>query len=112
MTSQKAGVSPRAVGYTDYWMNARFSGINQSELTASALSVLMGEGNDGTDATDARYALDSLPAAWISNTESPLYRHINGCNYAFADGHVKWFQATKRPGNTKPDQGRVTFAVK
>jgi prepilin-type processing-associated H-X9-DG protein len=35
--------------------------------------------------------------------ENPAFRHAGGANYAFADGHVKWFDKSKTPSfNLKP----------
>ncbi|HEX8551384.1 MAG TPA: DUF1559 domain-containing protein [Abditibacteriaceae bacterium] len=98
-TAEKA--NPRAVGYTDYWMNERLSEFESTKVKNAAKTILMGDGNDGTDATDARYSIDSIPQAWIGKGESPLYRHVEGSNLAFADGHVKWVKADKVKSPTK-----------
>ncbi len=37
-------------------------------------------------------------------------RHLDGANYAFADGHVKWLQP-QRVNGAKPDGENFTFAV-
>jgi len=79
--------------YTDYFFNRRLAGIEEKKIKSSSLTIMLGEGNDGTDAANARYSLSTLPAAWKSDKFSPLYRHIGGSNYAFADGHVKWMKA-------------------
>ena len=31
----------------------------------------------------------------IMNGQSPLKKHLDGANYAFADGHVKWYNASR-----------------
>jgi prepilin-type processing-associated H-X9-DG protein len=41
-----------------------------------------------------RYHLMSIPVKWRSDAKSPLYRHLEGANFAFADGHVKWLRAS------------------
>ncbi len=38
-------------------------------------------------------------------------RHLEGANYSFADGHVKWLKP-ERVNGAKPDGKNVTFAVK
>ncbi len=36
---------------------------------------------------------DSMPGANnFGGPDSPVYRHSEGCNFAFADGHVKWMR--------------------
>ena len=79
--------------YTDYFFNRRLAGIESKKIKQEALTIMLGEGNDGTDAANARYSLSTLPAAWMNDKSSPLYRHLEGSNYAFADGHVKWMKA-------------------
>ncbi len=40
-------------------------------------------------------------------------RHLEGANYAFADGHVKWYKPTKiSGGNISPTGDNVTFGIK
>jgi prepilin-type processing-associated H-X9-DG protein len=51
--------------------------------------VLCGEGNDGTDGTDARYNRNVIPQVWLDTENSPARRHLDTANYLFADGHVK-----------------------
>lgn len=101
---------PNENGYTDYWYNARLADVNHSSLRHYASILLNGEGNDGTDATNARYSLDSLPAAWDS-AEHPALRHLDGANYSFMDGHVKWLRP-KAVTAKKPDGKNATFLVK
>jgi prepilin-type processing-associated H-X9-DG protein len=87
--------SPTKRGYTDYWFNGNLSGVRKSAVRLPAATFLVGEGSDGTDKTNATYSKSSLPAAWLSNRNSPAFRHMGGANYLFADGHVAWL---------KPDQ--------
>lgn len=81
-------------GYTDYWFNARLSKRELKTIDEPARLIAAGDGNDGTDLTDARYSISALPSQWISDTNSPLYRHFEAANYLFADGHVKAMQPT------------------
>ncbi len=102
---------PTRSGYTDYWYNARLNGLKQKAVRHVASTLLLGDGNDGTEATNARYSLKQLPAAWRTDANSPAMRHLEGANYAFADGHVKWFKPERINGQT-PKPHIATFAVK
>jgi prepilin-type processing-associated H-X9-DG protein/prepilin-type N-terminal cleavage/methylation domain-containing protein len=102
---------PNENEYTDYWFNRRMSKMRESSVELSATTVLLGEGNDGTDATNARYSLSTLPAAWRTNINSPAYRHLEGANYAFVDGHIKWLKPNKVT-DKKPNGEVYTFAIK
>lgn len=79
--------------FTDYFFNRRLVGIEEKKIKSLPLTIMLGEGNDGTDAANARYSLSTLPQAWITNMESPLHRHFEGSNFAYADGHVKYSRA-------------------
>ncbi len=74
--------------FTDYYLNRNLSGIKQEQVNDPAMVILCGEGNDGRDKSDARYALQWIPRRWMQDTRSPAYRHQGEGNYLFADGHV------------------------
>ncbi len=101
---------PTQPQYTDYWFNARVARKYQTDISKPIQTILLGEGNHGTDATNARYHLLQLPAKWRSDTNSPLYRHLDAANFAFADGHVKWFPA-KSWKNPVSHQRGATFLL-
>jgi len=82
-------IDPQLSGYTDYWFNAALSGRTTKTISHPANVLACGDGNDGTDLTNARYSISALPPQWVSDTNSPLYRHNGYGNYLFADGHVK-----------------------
>lgn len=99
--------------YTDYWFNARASGITQEQIFYLSQTILLGDGNDGTDATDARYHLMSIPAKWRGDIKSPLYRHSETANFAFADGHVKSLKGSDwKNGLDFGGQTTATFRLK
>ena len=95
-------------------MNQRLSGFAAWQFSNSYATLLYGEGNDGTDATDARYALDSLPASWQKTQDSPAQRHPQGANYAFVEGHVKWIPMDRMQlqSGASPTEAAYTFAPK
>jgi prepilin-type N-terminal cleavage/methylation domain-containing protein/prepilin-type processing-associated H-X9-DG protein len=72
------------------------AGVNLSSLASSALTVLNYEvtapANGVQSVTNTVAAADSK-------------RHLDGTNYGFADGHVKWLNYTKIPGNLATDIG-------
>lgn len=112
--SQIVSPKPNLPGYTDYFYNARLRNLNQANVEFSAQTVLFGEGSS----SDARYAKTQLPPEWVSLPKSPARLHfqpksatINGANYAFADGHVKWFEP-QRIGTAPARNGGWTFAIR
>jgi prepilin-type N-terminal cleavage/methylation domain-containing protein/prepilin-type processing-associated H-X9-DG protein len=117
----RSGSDPRAKGYTDYWMNARLSGIEAQDVRHRERTLIFGDGNDGTELTNARYAIatlpmrryfiDSPPAHWLQRRGRPLYSHLEGANYAFADGHVKWLQPDMIKNQSSRQNLEPTFAV-
>ena len=91
-----SGENPKQNSYTDYWYNARIAGVTEKKIKNAASTIILGDGNDGQDNTDARYSLSTLPASWIADKSSPAYRHgEEGAYYAFADGHVKFLKPEK-----------------
>ena len=103
--------NPTQRGYTDYWYNRNFSGQDARKIDTPSLTLLFGDGNDGHDETTARYSLSQLPETWRNDTKSPAYRHLEGANYAFADGHIKWYKP-ENVTNAPISSGAFTFAVR
>ena len=85
-------IKPSSLKYTDYWMNANLSSQVGQPLPSPASTLLIGEGNDGGDLTNATYSKTSLPPQWLTDTSSPAYRHLGGANYLMADGTVHWLK--------------------
>ena len=81
-----------ATGETgDYFFNNRFLGEPLGKITSPNTLIFVGDGLD--NATDA--TLFSLPTRWRTVRDSPAWRHLDGANYSFADGHVKWLKVNR-----------------
>jgi prepilin-type N-terminal cleavage/methylation domain-containing protein/prepilin-type processing-associated H-X9-DG protein len=114
-----------AAGYSDYWYNQRLSG--QSEAAANYISnTLMNGDGGGTVASggatggQANYGLVGPGGALAANAAngnlvgvafnraitgniSYAGRHLEGANFSYADGHVKWL----KPNAVTIDDGTV-----
>ncbi len=93
---------------TDYFYNARLAQVEERNIDLPAQSVLAGEGSDDSPTS---YALSTLPEAWRHREKSPARRHLDGANYAFSDGHVKWLRPEKISGKV-PANGVYTLAIR
>jgi prepilin-type N-terminal cleavage/methylation domain-containing protein/prepilin-type processing-associated H-X9-DG protein len=111
------GTSPYD-GFTDYFYNNRFSNANSdgtfddpiaaSAITSVAVTIMNGDG--GKDNGACNLGNPATYSALGSATDVASKRHLEGANYAFADGHVKWL----RPGGTTIDAvtgSKATFLV-
>ena len=103
--------TPQLTGYTDYYYNGRLAQISVMEVEYVQSIVMLGDGNDGYDNTDASYAYNSLPGSWRQDKNSPAYRHLEGASYTFFDGHVKWFKPEKIT-NQAPAKNTLTFRIR
>ena len=80
-----ADLATRAVtnGFSDYFLNYNMGGVSLSALNSSANTVMNGDGLGN-------------PASANNNVTSPPAAgravHLEGANYSFADGHVKWLR--------------------
>jgi prepilin-type N-terminal cleavage/methylation domain-containing protein/prepilin-type processing-associated H-X9-DG protein len=138
---------PSQAGYTDYWYNGELNKKNQAALAFPSQIVMNGDGTngsarygyDGCSETDihGHYVGDSCAKAPSGPTTmahakwdqpdtyvSPLGRHLDGANYSFADGHVKWLKASgannefsstlwndKSPADASCVNGQATFSL-
>ena len=102
---------PTQSGYTDYWYNTNLSKLKLEKLVSPTQTILSGDGNDGSENTDARYSLNALPQAWRDTENSPARRHLDTANYLFADSHVKSIKPQNIP--TVPTQKTsYTFSIR
>lgn len=97
--------------FTDYYYNTNIERVPLERISNPALLVLCGEGNDGTDGTDARYNRNVIPQEWIDTENSPARRHVDTANYLFADGHVKAVKPALIK-STRQSTNDYSFAIK
>ena len=93
---------------TDYFFNARLSGVAAKDIAAPNLTLAMGDGlvNQSLDTS-----ITQLPASWRDDSKSPAHRHLQSAYYAFADGHVKALKPAQVT-TEKPSKLQPTFLVK
>ena len=106
----------KKAGFTDYWLNSRASGRGLFEFDAVGQTISMGDGDGGSAASNARYNIRALPQSWKQTPRSPARRHVRsgveGANYAFMDGHVKWYQHTDiSNAELFEAEGKPTFSI-
>jgi prepilin-type processing-associated H-X9-DG protein len=119
-------LAPPPGDLTSYLVNSYFIfGLSETQLSVPESTILIAERNDSFCDVDVRPWLGEIydapgslgavngqtpyPACISSNPAIDHQfavaseRHVNGANYAFADGHVRWesYQQTIAPG---PDQ--------
>ncbi len=108
-----------AAGASDYAYNlglgikdtsATADGLALSALTQSSLTVLLADsrGNNPNttrcwDAGNATVFINTYPGLAIFVTEGttgPSVRHLEGQNFVFTDGHVKWYKGKHATGSS------------
>lgn len=113
------GAAPdvRFPNFSDYYFNSALIGMHVAWFTAPSLTVLLGDGTPGNahnrfDGCLNYYADQtvggnvgplpdgcSAPGSFITNMDA-AGRHLDGANYAFVDGHVKWLKGSIISGTT------------
>jgi prepilin-type N-terminal cleavage/methylation domain-containing protein/prepilin-type processing-associated H-X9-DG protein len=111
-----------ALGFTDYVYNSNIGsdgnrvgacpsdnttgtgGRHLNEFDAAAVTILLADGqpqtadsfsNGGASCGTTAGTLDlAVSHARWNTTREEVTRHLEGANYAFADGHVKWYKQT------------------
>jgi prepilin-type N-terminal cleavage/methylation domain-containing protein/prepilin-type processing-associated H-X9-DG protein len=117
-TNPAANVTPGVTGYgqagySDYWYNRNMSGKSEAGIEYISSTVMNGDGTSGSaaysiDGVTSNYdnsnnvTITALPAASTTRVGAVAVpapngafglRHLDGVNYAFADGHAKWLKS-------------------
>lgn len=113
--STPATSDPSVIGFTDYGYNNTLDGKNMAALNHISNSVM------NFDYTSYRsHCNGNLQDDPIAGS-----RHLEGANYSFADGHVKWFKLGKilpavnaglsslcgSTGSSTPTGSNATFCI-
>ena len=88
-------------GFSDYYINFNLAGsgadgpgISEAAIEYSSNTVMNGEGTSG-----------SANFNRASNPSTGQARHLEGANYSFVDGHVKWLRPEKALSGVTPATG-------
>ena len=111
-------------GFSDYYINFNLAdnngnGVSEAALQYTTNTILHGEDTAATSRAAANKPTGGLAAG--TGTASGA-RHLEGANYAFADGHVKWMRPERvllgnapalcGTGNpSAPDGSNATFCI-
>ena len=100
------GFSDTTSGFTDYFYNGFVAGESQAAFNAVAQSVLSGDGvgNNATSGSQGGGIAGDPVGTLALLQNGAAQRHLETCNFLFADGHVKSLK-----GNT-PNQSAAVLA--
>lgn len=115
--------------YLDYFYNLNLDGQAEAEIAFVSNTILIGDANPastGSYISNAQLAsngCDVAPSNAIAEmaTISPgnALRHLEGANYGFPDGHVKWYKGHTTTSSlviqdcdTDPAADTITFKIK
>ena len=104
--------------FTDYWMNYNAANKNEAEFSQISNTLLAGDGSQNGGQNTASYNLvydnpnPNSPLTrplnqkgWVEHVNDDAdkangsQKHLEGANFAFADGHVKWLKPEKISDN-------------
>jgi prepilin-type N-terminal cleavage/methylation domain-containing protein/prepilin-type processing-associated H-X9-DG protein len=115
--STAAGTNPTVAGYTDYWYNANLSrpnntnapnnvSVSVASVYAPTLSVMNGDGesvngsaayrctgSSSSGSLDPTSPANATVTGYVTTT-AVVNRHIEGVDFSFIDGHVKWYKTS------------------
>jgi prepilin-type N-terminal cleavage/methylation domain-containing protein/prepilin-type processing-associated H-X9-DG protein len=139
-TSQSADASSATYGganFSDYWYNGAMNGKSEAGLEYTSSTVMNGDGSSSTSAyafngaeirsdgaaftipsvstvarTAAQVRLPNNTAVATTGTSDAFgLRHLDGINYAFVDGHVKWLKSGSSTDLNKVADATSTYEV-
>jgi prepilin-type N-terminal cleavage/methylation domain-containing protein/prepilin-type processing-associated H-X9-DG protein len=91
-------------------------GAHLAQFTTISATVLLAESPGSSVYGRSTSGVDSY--RWVTDFQVPtstyfaaIRRHFDGANYAFADGHVKWYLPTNIYPKDSPDNSKPTFKV-
>ena len=111
-------------GYCDYFYNLDLGpyntvGKNESEIRNSSVVIMIG---DGANARDDQYANcpvgvtcgngNYTPGSGSSTPDATAnIRHLEGANYGFVDGHVKWLKPDATTYDDPATGSKATYRI-
>jgi prepilin-type N-terminal cleavage/methylation domain-containing protein/prepilin-type processing-associated H-X9-DG protein len=125
-TNPPANVDPTVTasygnaGFSDYWYNQNLSNQSEASLNFISNTLMNGDGTNGaanygmigTGATSLNVPADGTATGSVFNrsTASTDYagRHLEGANFSYADGHVKWLKPQAVKDNSVAAASDVT----
>lgn len=80
--------------YTDYFINYNAAGVSAARFEYPTMTVLLGEAQGGGKTDNYSYGgkTTDAPAGVTRAKIDGATRHLDGSNWAFVDGHVKWLK--------------------
>jgi len=115
--STGAVTGPTVTGYSDYFLNSNLSGKNEAQINFVSNVIMNGDsvpqtatnGDDGCagnaatcgDTVGALATFDGGYSTALGGAVTgggAANRHLDGAQYSFADGHIKWLKATSPGG--------------
>lgn len=120
----QGGSDPNLSTYNDYFYNYNCAGQNEAAMTTVSNTILQGDfqsgygdtvanGTNAVSTPNYNIGLGTSGVAWVVPTgtnQNYTNRHLDGANYSFVDGHVKWLKNDK-PTTAAVSSNNASFAI-